>query len=223
MQTHTGTRILSAAFAVLAVLGSAQMGNATILFDNMAGAVAGSFPLATISPLYDSFSTGLNSGTLSLLELSLFTVSSPDGNSIDVGLYADSGATTPGALITSLGTVNDSDLGEDQFNALITVGLTSTPVLSAGTRYWIGLTTTNNSSGNWNFSHDDTGIGVSGEYNSNPCCTLPNTLTAADQMRVDLTPGTPSPDPATLTMAGSGLLMVGLRRILKRRTSAVER
>jgi hypothetical protein len=44
----------------------------------------------------------------------------------------------------------------------VVVTLTSNPVLAAGTRYWLGLSSAG--SGDWAFNSDTSGVGVSGEF-----------------------------------------------------------
>jgi hypothetical protein len=102
---------------------------------------------STPSAHYNSFSTGTNSGAPIHLELLVCSScgttsdSAPAGYSgtgffFTVGLYANN-STTPGSLITDLGTVFDSSLTSGA--SPIDVILKANPVLSSRTRYWIGL------------------------------------------------------------------------------------
>ena len=86
-----------------------------------------------------------------------------------MGLYADN-STTPGALTTVLGSVSDSVLSSTP--EIYDVTLTANPLLTAATRYWIGLSGT--TTAGWSWSLDISGTGVGSEYFSNPNGTFPN-------------------------------------------------
>jgi MYXO-CTERM domain-containing protein len=177
----------------------------TIIYDSTAGASAGADTITGFGPLYDSFSTGVNSGALSGLELFLNgTVDS--GESFSVGLYADS-STTPGTLITVLGIVSDSSLSDT--NSLIDVDLTANPILSVGTRYWVGLS--GMTSANWSFTADTSGIGVEGEFFSNSDGTFPNDPDEGYQMQVQVSAAS-VPEPSSLLLGASALVALALFR-----------
>lgn len=182
----------------------------TILYDSTPQASNGYDGIQSFGPLYDSFSTGANSGALSNLELLLNSPAPTDNGSFSVGLYADNGS-TPGGLISGLGTVNDSSLTSS--NSLIDVALTANPILSPGTTYWIGLTGT--TSANWSWTTDTSGVGVSGELFSNKNGTFQNNDYGGYQMKVEV--GTSAvPEPSTLFI--SALTLAGL--VLFRRRHA---
>jgi len=161
-------------------------------------------PFVSSGPLYNSFSTGATSGTLSNLELLLGAPLVVDGL-IAVGLYSDS-STTPGGLIASLGTVDDSTL-TGSYN-LVTVILTANPDLSAGTRYWIGLSS-DATGARWDYTTDTSGIGVAGEYYSNSSGTSPNVDGGGYQMEVEVTS---TPEPSTFLFGASMLATLAMLR-----------
>ena len=194
-----------------AFLFAGSMHAGIIVYDSTGQASNGADSL-TQGALYDSFSTGANSGTLSELVL-LLDGDQTSAGSIAVGLYADS-SISPGALMTTLGTINDSSLTAGL--SLVTVTLGTQPALSTGTRYWIGLVGTS-STGHWSYTFDTSGIGVNGEFASNFTGTFPNNPDGGYQMEVELTAATP--EPSTLIL-GAGALAI-LAAFLRRRPSAV--
>lgn len=148
-------RYIVGAVLVSAVVSSAAHGD--ILYDNLAAPIGGSDPISSANP-YNSFSTG-SGENLSALTLLLSAAAPGDGDSFTVNLYADS-SNSPGALIADLATIADSQLTSSA--ADFGVSLVSNPLLSASTRYWIGLSSAN-SSAEWGWSINNLGTGVSGE------------------------------------------------------------
>ncbi|MGB7758780.1 MAG: choice-of-anchor R domain-containing protein [Bryobacteraceae bacterium] len=158
------------------------------IYDDVLAAPSGVDSIETDGPLYDSFSTGASSGTLSNVELLLYAGGAADGP-ITVGLYSDNG-TTPGSLIAVLETFDDSTLrGGFQ---LVTLVLAANPGLSAETRYWIGVF--GETADGWAYTTDTSGTGVAGEYYSNSGGTSQNEDGGGFQMEVGITP---APEPST--------------------------
>ena len=189
----------------------------TVLYDSTGQTPTGFDPIQSFGPLYDSFSTGANSGSLSNLEFVLSTgantdlesMLSGDGTSasISVDLYADSGSSTVGGFLANLGTIDDSSLPSSL--TLIDLTLVSNPYLDSGTRYWIGLTGSGNTTGIWSYTTDTSGIGVNGEYFQNSVGTAPNNPDGGYQMEVEVGA---TPEPSTLLLGASTLLALALLR-----------
>jgi hypothetical protein len=187
----------------------------TVLYDNTAAFPDGSDPIAFLGPLFDSFSTGANSGALSDSEF-LLSGDPTSSGSISVDLFADN-ATSVGSLIANLGTINDSQLSGSP--SLITLNLASNPQLAANTRYWIGLTGPA-SSGFWSWSRDISGDGVANEFLTN-AVNIANGVPpfpaeeGAYQMEIAVPSASTTPEPTSLFLSGVALLTGGF--ILRRR------
>lgn len=127
-----------------------------------------------------------------------------------MGLFSDSG-TSPGALIATLGIINDATIpfGPDGFGD-VSLSLSSMPLLAASTRYWIGLSDTG-SAAEWSYSGDTSGVGVSGEYFANQLGVAPN-IYGAYQMELSVS----IPDSgSTACLLGFGVVvLVVMRRSL---------
>jgi hypothetical protein len=175
-----------------------------------------------LGPLYASFSTGVNFGVLSNLELVLDTDGTDTGNtgSISVDLFADStscpSSTTDcvGGFIANLATIGDASLVSG--GSLIGVSLASNPSLNSGTRYWIGLTGTG-TDGYWVFNSDTNGVGVNPdgvpgdpEFIQNSGGTFADNPDGPYEMEVEVTQTTP--EPSTLFLCTSTLVALALRR-----------
>jgi hypothetical protein len=199
--TKLSTIVCTVIAAAVSVRGGA------IVYNNIGAAGSGNDAISSFGPLYDSFSTGLNFGPISLLDLFVGATLPTDGDTILVGLYADS-STSPGSLLASLGTISDSGLATTP--AAITVSLTSNPVLASGTRYWIGLSSVG--SGIWQWSADTSGTGVSGEFFANSNGVFANTDNPY-QMEVQLGSSVPEPSMFAPMLAGLSIVLAfALRR-----------
>ncbi len=116
---------------------------ASVLFNSQPATGGYQFDAVTNNP-YASFSTGGSAMDLNYVWLFLYP-SSTTGATTLVNLYADNN-TMPGALIGSIGTVADN---YSNFQPSGSAVWTPSYNLAANTRYWIGLSTTNNSSNTW--------------------------------------------------------------------------
>ena len=114
--------------------------------------------------------------------LAILIAGSAMAGSITVGLYADA-ATSPGPLISVIGTLNDSQLTGKPVNYDFPV--VAANLLTAGQRYWIGVATSDNSRAAWGITGDLSGTGVGLEYSRDGFLGLqPNTISEAFQMRI---------------------------------------
>jgi hypothetical protein len=149
-----------------AALSIAAANAQTVLFGNLNSSVKGYFP---IGPIYASFSTGSSAVNLTDVKLQLeFLDGAPMGFS--VGLYADS-STTPGGLIETIGSMNDSAISGNgaAYDFPVSPGI----ALAVNTRYWIGLSANNGEGSNtgWALTGSTSGTGdISSEFY---CIELP--------------------------------------------------
>ncbi len=186
--------------------------HATVLYDNLGSTdttihgdgVSSSGTFATTAPygpLENSFSTGATTFDFKYLDLRLDRPDSPAA-SIDVNLLSDN-ATSPGSLIATLATLNDSAVSTSADIIQIPV---ASLMLAANTRYWIQLIG-DGSDISWEWSKNTSGIGVVGEYFANQGGVF-STASGPYQMRVA---DTPVPEPASFTVFGVMLAGLGWR------------
>jgi hypothetical protein len=143
---------------------------ADTLYDSLSAATAISAGYNLVSganfgPLADSFSTGSNPFSLTDVQLAL-TVDDPSTTgTVTVSLLSDS-SSSPGTTIATLGTINDSALSA-YTPATVDFSQASAIDLAANTRYWVEVSSTDDSSAGWSYTTDTTGVGVASEYNAN--------------------------------------------------------
>ncbi len=202
-----GVTALLACFLCLA--GAA---NAAVIYDSLSPPNVGADPVSGFGPLADSFSTGLTGFNLADVQLLLgLSPNEAPLGSVSVDLYNDSNTSPVGSsLIIHIGTVSDSALSSSL--SIVDVALSSPYALAANTRYWLTLSTNNNSVALWGWESDATGTGVALEYFANNTGTgvYPN-VDGAYQMALS---GTAVPLPSAMLFFGPGL--VGLA-VLRRR------
>ena len=196
-----------------------------IIYNNLPNisSTAGSSAVSVVGASFDSFSTG---GSASLLtDVKMILSGIPDtAASFTVSLLSDS-STTPGLVLTTLGTFNDNSLVATGINggSLYDVMLTTPFALKADTRYWVELSGPS-SSVNWDYATDAAGVGVSGEYNAygliGPPVVFSNGLnTGPFQMEVTTVAASAVPEPGTLCQAlsalGIGAIAITRRRMVR--------
>jgi len=160
---HSARRFLLILGCVL--LAAAAANAQTVVFGNLNSQIKGYFP---IGPIYASFSTG--SGAVNLTDVQL-KLESLDGmpNGFSVGLYADS-STTPGNLIQTLGSMQDSAISGSgaTYDFPVSPGI----ALAPNTRYWIGLASGTGSATGWALTGSTAGTGaIASEFY---CIELPD-------------------------------------------------
>ena len=195
--------VLLSISALLVVPFAANAG--VIVYDSLPQSSSGADPVGSFGPLYDSFSTGADSGPISSVSF-LLSGDNTDGGTISANLYADN-SDTVGGLISALGTISDASLTGGL--SVVNLPLGSNPSLNTGTRYWIGLSTSG--SALWAYTFDTSGTGVNGEFFQNPNGTFPNNPDGGYQMQVALA-SVPEPSTFVLEMIALAALGVFARR-----------
>ena len=231
------TRILT--LGALAIL-SANVANATVVYDTVTGVGAGTGsdgPVADAATIIaQSFTAPAANFTISL---DLRASAPNDGGSVMVFLSPDTGANSgpggcgtpgpgvcglpsfvgpgPGYNFTSLagsqaiGTILDSSLTASP--SLVTLKVTPT-IATADKEYWVALEFTSGASSAWEFETTSAGVGTTGQgfLNNAGSSTDLQPLSnagppfAAYQMTVT------TPEPATITVLGLGLVGLGYVR-----------
>jgi hypothetical protein len=192
------------------------MCQAAVIYDNLAQASAGYDGVGTgglvEGPLYDSFSTGTGSGFLLTGVQLLLSKSGGSSGTTSIGIYNNDAGTSPpspGSLFATIGTVSDSSLSGAA--SVWNVSLGSPLSLAAGTRYWVGLSTSNNASTQWWYAASDTGTGVADEFFSNSTGSFVNANDRPYQMSVSVT-AVPEPSTCASLLAGLACGSYALRR-----------
>jgi hypothetical protein len=206
------------ALALLFLSAAATPAAADVLYNNLPP-LATSGGTAAVStadhgPLGDSFSTGSTAENLTDVEL-LIDVGNvdPPADSFTVDLYSDS-STSPGSLLDTIATVDDSSLTNSLAVYDFTLG---TPYsLAADTRYWIELSG-DSTSGQWSYDVSNTGIGVAGEFNYYDGTSFANSAFTPYQMEVMATPASAVPEPPSWTLMIGAILALGSTLAFSRR------
>ena len=201
------------AIAVVLGAGCATSASADVVFNNLAATPTGSTGnVGTYGPDAQSFTTGAGSMALTDVKLLLSRYSDPVGTAT-IGLYSDGpgiccSLPAPTSLLQTLGTVSDTALTTSPGTYDFTLG---TPyALSAGTRYWIEISTTDGSTVAWSTSNDLSGVGVASSYLFHDGGTsLDSSLGRAHQMQVQVGG---VPEPSGLAIVGAGLVALTLTR-----------
>ena len=154
MKKMTNIAALSILAALYGIAFAAPANADVVSFNNLNATTVDADPIATYGPIAGSFSTADYRTTLTQVSLKLSGAS--DNGSVAVQLLSDS-STSPGSVLSTIGTLNDSLLRSTLSNYTLTL---ATPFnLAANTRYWIELIS-NGSSANWAWSEDISGAGV---------------------------------------------------------------
>jgi len=218
------------AFALSLILGSMSTGYAGLIYDSTVQGVDGEDNVATpaqnpnfYGPLADSFMTGSGPDNYLFNQLTVVLRSDlshivPGGNLV-ITLNSDAGgASGPGAFIGLVGQLNDSQLTLSMKDYTFNLD-SSTPIrLAANTRYWIQISagSAGDTSAQWAYGADNTGIGVANEYFYNAGGLYSNQdgpyLMAAN---------TVVPEPSSIVLVSLGLLGLGAGRVARRRKSSI--
>ena len=210
---------LFAAAALVSLAAGTANASYIILFDNLNNTLTtGSLSVANAGPLAASFSTGASSVDLADVKLDLNMNQEPPTPYITVALFSDS-STSPGTQLTTIGTLSDGNFGSP---GVYDFPLSTSYLLAANTRYWIELSSSTNSSQNWDTASTATGTGVASEYYSVAGTVSANNGASSTpfQMQVNADPATPSAAPAPasiwlLSVGAAGLMGYSRLRRMK--------
>jgi hypothetical protein len=208
------SKVMVAGAALGAALLAGGPAGAHAIYSNIGAATNGADPISSLlepagfGPLADSFSTG--AGGFNLADVKVLFRGNSSGGSIVVSLLADN-ATSPGAVLASTGPVSDSFLT----GSPTVQDFSLSAALAPNTRYWIQLSSPDNSRALWAWSLDQARTGVPGQFFDNQRGVFPNS-DGPYQMR--LTDGA-VPEPSTWAMmivglAGAGALARSRRKAL---------
>lgn len=200
--------MMSVRAAISAILMSCSLlpaaASAEVLYDNLGFPSVDADGALAHGPLYDSFST-VGSTTLTDISVLIGADNPADGGTFTIGLYSDS-STSPGSLLDS-NTFMDSALT----TSLAVLSESVSYSLSAGTRYWIGISSSDGSVF-WSYDADASGIGVAGEYYDNQGGV---SLIGADDngggYQMELVAGA-VPEPSSWAMMAIGFMGLGYIR-----------
>jgi len=147
---------------VWAALSAPAFSTTLVFYDATADAIDTFDSIGQFGPFAFSFTTGSTSSTLADVKVNLHGNGSGTG-SVTVALYSNNpNGPRPASALAVLGTVSDSSIAGD---TLQDFPVASPVALSAGTRYWIVLSTTNGSALGFNWSETNAGTGVTAEFN----------------------------------------------------------
>ncbi len=205
---QTGILVRFAQVLCLAGALASTLAADTIVYDNTAEGSAGADGVGFAGPLFDSFTSGA-AGQITDLQLALLGDDTSSGT-VEAGLYADN-STSPGQLIAILGSISDSELSGTA--AIYDIALTSSPLLTSNTQYWIGLSGT--TAAEWSYDSDGSGIGVADDYFANQVGVFSND-NAPYQMSITEADVSETPEPSTRSsiIIGIGILaLLGRNRL----------
>lgn len=187
--------------------------NASVLYDSLTGIPSiGELSITPFSA--DSFSTQTTAEKLTSVVLSLKNDGSNQVGTTTLNLLNDNNI-NPGSNLLTIATINNSALTSSLANYTYTL---ATPyILTANTRYWIELNDGGNSTVQWSYEADNSGVGVANEYSFWQSTLYPN-----DAFATVIPPGGPfqlqvnaTAVPEPLTVLGA-LTALGLGTKLKK-------
>jgi hypothetical protein len=198
----------SALLALAATAGlAAAPGRAAAAFaayDSTANGNFGVFGLLSGGTYMESFSTGTDPVELTSVT-AVFNKYANDSGTTTALLLADAG-NAPGALLSTIGTVDNGTLANGSVAATFTPA--SPYLLAANTRYWVQMTEPTQPGGagmGWAWSFHTGGTGVAGEYADFNGSVRPTSSFGTYLMRVEV--DTPTPPPVTSSPAPAGLVL----------------
>ena len=181
----------------VALVSLPAFGAESVFFDSTADPIADFDLIGKFGPLAFSFTTGATDSTLADVKVNLWGTGGGTG-SVTVALYSNNPTgPQPASSLASIGTVNDTTIPAG--NLLVDLPVSAMVPLTANTRYWIVLSTANNSVLGLNWSDTNSGTGVAAEFNIYDGKTYANS-TGPFLGYVAANP--PAPPPPTTSVAG---------------------
>lgn len=196
---------------ILLLAGTVATTHAALLYNNLGDTFYSNNQLTQST--YQSFSTDASNIYLDDLKL-ILDIKGPDSGTFAVNLYSDS-STAPGSLLLNIANVSDTSL---TMTAATYDFAVADFMLTASTRYWIGLIPAGSILGSWESSLPAGGdTGVSGQYaDYNGLIFVVGAATAAaGSMSIDAVSSvasTPEPSSVLLVAAGFAALLRLARR-----------
>jgi len=159
--------------------------------------------------VYGSFSVFSTDFSLESVDVALLATKPTDGGSLNLGLYTDSG-TAPGTLVGSLGTIADASLGTTTSDYDFSL---ANPLALAPGRYWVGISSVDDSSAAWSMAKDISGAGVLNEYYGDTAdgYYANNYSGYPYAFRMDVA-GADAPEPSTILLGAFGLALLAAYR-----------
>jgi hypothetical protein len=167
-------RDINAAVCLLIGFLTAGCANATIIYDNTAGARAGAYDigclLSTCRDWANSFLTPAGP-SLTLTSAGTFLQAGTETGSVTAYLYSSSGGPSPvpNASLAALGTFTHADLLAS--TGVMTFMPASNITLAPNTQYWIVLVGSGGqgdvADGRWRETNNNSGVGVIGQFHAN--------------------------------------------------------